>query len=64
MFAPFQGLEYDLGAAGDDIKQRSFSLPQLIKTNPALTPCCWISANLSLMTDRGGGVDCVCVWKE
>lgn len=38
MFASLWNSEYDLEAAVADTKQRSFSLPQLIKTNPALTP--------------------------
>lgn len=53
--------QHDFDAA--DTKQCSFSLPQLIKTNPALTPCCfprWITVNLLLMTDCGGWVQWAC----
>lgn len=54
-----------------DAKRCSFSPLWLIKTNPALTPCClltpllrplpcWITLNLLLMTDCGGWVRWAC----
>lgn len=47
---------YELEAAVVETMQCSFSLPDLIKTNPALTPSWGISANLLLITDHGGGI--------
>lgn len=47
----------DLDAAVADTKRCSFSLCQLIETNPVLTPSWGISANLWLMTDCAGAVD-------
>lgn len=52
-----ENLVSDLNAGGADTKRCSFSLCQLIETNPVLTPSSGISANLLLMTGRGGGVD-------
>lgn len=52
-----ENLVYDLEAGRADTKQCSFSLCQLIETNPVLTPSSGISTNLLLMTGRGGWVD-------
>lgn len=60
--------DWDATGAVTISKRCSFSLLQLIKPKPELTPSwlssCRIISNLILMTDCGGGVDCVCVRKS